>query len=150
MEEKIFHLGIKALIRNQAGNILLLRVNQETFKNPRLESYWDLPGGRVLTGEAIEETLRREIEEETGITFLDSLEPLETLISNIEIPLDRERKAGLILSIYKCALNDHSHIRLSAEHTAYSWFSPDETSYHLSYKYPSAFTKKVKELSTWS
>ena len=67
MKEKIYHLGIKAFIRNRKGEVLLLQVNQEKFKNPTPGGYWDIPGGRVLNGHTIEETLQREIEEETGI-----------------------------------------------------------------------------------
>lgn len=146
MEEKIYHLGIKALIQNKAGEILLLKVNQEKFKNPNPGSYWDIPGGRVLNGSTIEETLSREVEEETGIKMLDSLEHLTTLISNIEIPLTDEKKAGLILSIYRCALFNSINIELSQEHTDYAWFSPTEAVNLLSYKYPKEFTEKVNTL----
>ncbi len=147
MEEKIYHLGIKALIQNKAGEILLLKVNQEKFKNPTPGSYWDIPGGRVLNDSTIEETLSREIEEETGIKRFDSFKHLATLISNIEIPLTHEKKAGLILSIYGCVLSDPINIQLSSEHTDYAWFSPTEASGMLSYKYPKEFTEKVNKLN---
>ena len=147
MEEKIYHLGIKALICNQRGKILLLEVNQETFKNPIPGGYWDIPGGRVLKGQTAEETLHREIAEETGITALDSVEPWDTLISNIEIPLMGNEKAGLILSIYRCVIGDSVNIQLSEEHTDYAWVFPQEASQRLSYKYPLSFTQKVNELN---
>lgn len=147
MEEKIYHLGIKALIRNQRGKVLLLEVNQEMFKNPKPRGYWDIPGGRVLNGQTVEETLLREIAEETGITVLDSVEPWDTLISNIEIPLKGDEKVGLILSIYNCVVDDSVNIQLSEEHTDYSWVLPQEASQKLSYKYPLSFTQKVKELN---
>ena len=64
MSEDIFHLGIKALIRNKHGEILLLHVDPAAVGG---KEYWDIPGGRVQRGHGVEETLRREIEEETGI-----------------------------------------------------------------------------------
>lgn len=148
MKEKIYHLGIKALIRNQSGEILLLKVNQENFKNPKSGSYWDIPGGRVLNGHTIEETLRREVEEETGITTLESFEPIDTVVSNIEIPLEGKQKAGLVLSIYNCLLKGEENIRLSEEHTEYSWLYPKEAAHLLSYKYPASFTEKVINLTS--
>lgn len=148
MKEKIYHLGIKALIRNQSGEVLLLKVNQEKFKNPKPGSYWDIPGGRVLNGHTIEETLRREIEEETGLTTLESFEPIDTVVSNIEIPLEGEQKAGLVLSIYNCHLRSELKVRLSEEHTECSWFSPEEAAHLLSYKYPASFTEKVIKLTS--
>jgi len=146
MKEKIYHLGVKALIRNSAGEILLLKVNQATFKDPTPKDYWDIPGGRVLNGHTIEETLRREIEEEISITMLESLNLLNTVISNIEMPLDDEHKAGLVLSIYDCVIPDQGEIKLSPEHTEYSWFSPEEAAPLLACKYPKSFTDNIKNL----
>ena len=65
--EECYHLRIKAIIRNKEGEILLLQVNKATLKQYTGSSYWDLPGGRVQRGEKVEETLRRELFEETGI-----------------------------------------------------------------------------------
>lgn len=148
MKEKIYHLGIKALIRNLSGEVLLLKVNQEKFKDPKPGSYWDIPGGRVLNGHTIQETLRREVEEETGLTALESFEPIDTVVSNIEIPLKGGQKVGLVLSIYNCLLRDTDNIRLSEEHTEFSWFSPKEAAHLLSHKYPVSFTEKVISLAT--
>lgn len=44
MSEDIFHLGIKALIRNNDGKILLLQVNPQKLRGKQTD-YWDLPGG---------------------------------------------------------------------------------------------------------
>lgn len=65
--EDTFHLGIKAVITNDSGKILLLKVNPDQLKGNVDEPYWDLPGGRVQKGHSAEETLRHEVFEETGI-----------------------------------------------------------------------------------
>lgn len=70
MNEDCFHLGIKALIRNSEGKLLLLKVNPAQLRNHEGDPYWDLSGGRIHRGSTIEETLRREVAEETGITSL--------------------------------------------------------------------------------
>jgi mutator protein MutT len=54
-------LGVGALIIEN-GRILLV----ERAREP-LRDYWSLPGGVVETGERLEEALRREVREETGL-----------------------------------------------------------------------------------
>lgn len=61
MAEDIFQLGIKAVIRNNLGQILLLQVNPAKLRNWQGDAYWDLPGGRIQKGATVLETLRREI-----------------------------------------------------------------------------------------
>ena len=60
MTEQLFQIGIKAIIRNDENQILLL-------KN---KDYWDIPGGRIDQGEDIETTLLRELNEEMGVNHI--------------------------------------------------------------------------------
>lgn len=59
-------LGVGALIF-QASNILLVERGKEPLKG-----YWSLPGGILETGERLEDAIRREVREETGL----EVEPL--------------------------------------------------------------------------
>lgn len=54
----LFRISVKALVFNDKDEILLVR---EGGKD------WDIPGGGIDHGESIEETLRRELEEEIGL-----------------------------------------------------------------------------------
>jgi mutator protein MutT len=54
-------LGVGALIFEH-GNLLLV----ERAKDP-LKGYWSLPGGIVEAGEKLEDAIRREVQEETGL-----------------------------------------------------------------------------------
>ncbi len=66
--EKI-HLGIYGIgVRD--GKVLMIQKGRGPYTG-----LWDLPGGKIEPGEAFEEALRREFDEETGLNVL-SHEPL--------------------------------------------------------------------------
>ncbi|MEX1014214.1 MAG: NUDIX hydrolase, partial [Candidatus Paceibacterota bacterium] len=125
------------------GEILLLKVNKEKIKEFEGEAYWDIPGGRIHRGSTIEETLRREVEEETGIVDIQSIEPFTMTLSNIRIPY-MDSDTGLILSIYSCEVGDTDKITLSNEHSEYKWTNSKEASKLLEVKYPKEFTEKIR------
>lgn len=66
-KEDCFHLGVKALIFNEKNKMLLLERH-----HPSKKMYWDIPGGRLLRGESLIETLIREVKEETGFECSNS------------------------------------------------------------------------------
>lgn len=144
--EDNFHLGIKALIRNSDGQILLLKVNKEKLKRFTGEAYWDIPGGRIQKGQSVEETLRREVEEEIGVKEIINIKPFSMVLSKIRIP-QGDDSVGLILGAYTCDIAENSEIKLSEEHVEAKWFTPDEASKLLEVKYPIEFTEKINNLS---
>lgn len=141
MNEDLFQLGVKALIRNREGKILLLKVNLEKLSNATTP-YWDIPGGRIHRGDSVVATLEREVAEETGIAEIRDITPVAMVLSNIRIPLG-DGDTGLILSVYNCAIPDDASIALSDEHTEYGWFDEAEAARLLSVKYPPEFTKTL-------
>ena len=54
----LYRISLKALIYNDAGQILVVKEIDRT--------YWDLPGGGMDYGETIESSLKRELLEEVG------------------------------------------------------------------------------------
>lgn len=60
-----FHVGVYGIFINQ-GKILLIKKSCGAYKG-----MFDLPGGGIEFGEKIEETLKREFIEETGIILSD-------------------------------------------------------------------------------
>lgn len=55
-------LAVNAIVAKEEG-ILLLKRKNEPFKG-----FWSLPGGFVEYGETVEEAVKREVKEETGLT----------------------------------------------------------------------------------
>lgn len=145
MKEDIFQLGIKALITDDVGKLLLLKVNTDKLSGYQGEAYWDIPGGRIERGATVEETLFREVEEETGIKDLGSVKTFIMVLSNIRIPF-QDTDTGLILCVKECKATTPVNVVLSDEHIDYGWFSPKEASLLLAYKYPPEFTDKIASL----
>jgi 8-oxo-dGTP pyrophosphatase MutT (NUDIX family) len=145
MSEDSFHLGIKALIRNNEGKVLLLQVNPAKLHGER-KNYWDLPGGRVQKGHTVLDTLKREVAEETGIIDIQATKDIGMVLSNIRIPFGEGDTVGLILGVYKCEVAEGSNIVLSDEHVAYDWFAPKEAADLLTVKYPKRFCELVANL----
>ena len=149
MNEDTFHLGIKAIIKNEKNEILLLRINPKKLivtDDWKGEVYWDIPGGRIKKGDSVDETLRKEVEEETGIQRIDKIIPFTIVLANIRIPVKNNQTVGLMLSSYLCTVKSIKNIKLSDEHVEAKWFSPKIAAKNLSFKYPKEFTKKISVL----
>lgn len=139
-QAKLFFVGIKGLVQNGDGKILLLKADVTTHRG-NVTPYWDIPGGRIDEGEDdVITTLKREIREETGITDVKSSTFFTAVISNHEIPLEGSKKAGLVLMIYTVEVPTDSQVRLSEEHVAYEWVDRAEARKRLAHKYPKEFT----------
>ncbi len=142
-KEKLFQVGIKALIENKDGKLLIFRADTKYDHIGEVEPYWDIAGGRIKEGQTIEATLKREVEEETGISKIDSFEFFTAVISKHEIPLENGSKSGLVLMIYRVKLPENSKIQLSPEHDKYEWVDPKVAGKRLADKYPPEFTSLI-------
>lgn len=141
--EDIFHLGVKALIQNEKGQILLLE------KNPKKRSglnppHWDLPGGRLRKGDELEQTLSREVEEEVGIKDLKVIKLLDASISKFRVHL-KTADVGLILFTYLCRTNSPAQL-LDDEHQAMKWCSRNEATKLLNLKFADSLIEQIKKL----
>ncbi len=138
--EKLFHVGVKALLTRPDGMVLVMKTGP--FKDD--EAHWDLAGGRIEEGQTEIETLKREIEEETGLTEFGEPIYFGSCISNIQIPLENGAKAGLVLIAYKVPVPEGAQITISDEHSEIAWVSMSEAADKLAYKYPKAFTDLLR------
>ncbi|GMK37596.1 DNA mismatch repair protein MutT [Paenibacillus sp. CCS19] len=55
-------ISVAGLVTNESGEVLLLRTHWRS-------DTWEMPGGNVELGEPLDEAIRREFQEETGIVI---------------------------------------------------------------------------------
>lgn len=137
--DDLFFLGLKALIQDPHGKILLIH-------KPLPSDYWDLPGGRIQPGETIDQALLREVTEEIGEVIVSSKNFFSADIANIQVK-DQSYERGLILFTYLCSIKMQGEIIISNEHDLFQWFSIDEAAEKLSKKFGAAYTQKIKDLN---
>jgi len=106
---KPLFLSMKVMIRDQEGRYLFLKRSMSSKNN---KGMWDLPGGKVDSGESFDEALLREVEEESGLTI-----SLERVAGASESDLPDRKVAYLILE----GSHASGEVRLSSEHDDYLW-----------------------------
>lgn len=110
-------LVIKTFIYNDEGKFLTLL---RAANAPTRPFTWDLPGGMYEQGEDPEESARREIMEETGITVTDlsvlGLKVKERLAENDE---------PVVRVAYRAKTSDPT-VTLSFEHSESKWVTREE------------------------
>lgn len=111
MNERLYYLGVKAIIRNASNQILVLK---------HAKGYWDFPGGRIQQDEEPIQALLREVKEETGISQLDNIASQFMKLLPVNIA-----DHGLILWYHNCNVKEVD-VTLSDEHTNFLWLEESE------------------------
>lgn len=115
MQEQLQKIGSKELcpiaVISRDGKILMGHRHYTPDKWKKI-SVWTVPGGRCDEGEKIEETLRREVQEETGITDLDIVEYLG------EVPGAKE---GDVVPIFACKTKQDATLMEPEKFSEWKW-----------------------------
>lgn len=136
MTEQLFQIGIKAIIRNDENQILLL-------KN---KDYWDIPGGRIDQGEATETTLLRELNEEIGVNHIAQKQLWDVVKSVKQLPYGN-MMTSLMLIVYRVQLPADQIPHSCEPGAVLHWVSSEEATDRLKNKYPDSFCQAVAHLS---
>ncbi len=109
MTVKPFALCVRLILFDQHGHILILKRSPQSNTNP---GKWELPGGKIDAGEAFDEALKREIQEETGFTVA-----IHTAAGTAMQETDEYRVVNLVMvgTILSGGLS------ISKEHSEYRW-----------------------------
>jgi 8-oxo-dGTP pyrophosphatase MutT (NUDIX family) len=137
MEEDLFFLSIKAIIRNEQGDILLLKGKTED------DEYWDFPGGRARKKERIDNTLQRAVLEETGLR-LSSFTPQLMILSKARMRVEHGSH-GVVTWVHLCEVEDASAVKVG-KHEKHDWVSSHEAVMRLSSRYPEEMIDMIKNL----
>ena len=106
---------VGAVVYDSQGRILLVR-------SRRSNDLYVIPGGHVELGERIEDTLRREVREETGLEVTDiRLASIQQFIYGASF----YRRRHFIFMDFTCRAKTEE-VRLNWEHDAYVWASYEE------------------------
>ena len=94
------------------------------------EGHWDLPKGHIEEGETEEETTRREIFEETGISELEFIPGFRKAIS---YTFKRKGEPVPKEAVFFLAKIHANEVYLSDEHTGYAWLPYKQAAKKVTY-----------------
>ncbi|MFB6100569.1 MAG: NUDIX domain-containing protein [Candidatus Nanohalobium sp.] len=108
-----------------ATGALILDEDDEIFlmKSPKWENQWLVPGGKVEKGDSMEETVRKEIKEETNLEVSDIELPEVKDGGN---PDDFERDTHFIFLNFVCRAETTDVELDQREAVDYTWIDPRE------------------------
>ena len=136
MTEQLFQIGIKAIIRNDENQILLL-------KN---KDYWDIPGGRMDQGEDIEAALLRELNEEIDVDRIVGKQ-LWNVARAVKQLSYGNMMTSLMLIVYRVQLPADQIPHSCEPGAVLHWVSSEEAADRLKNKYPGLFCQAIAQLS---
>jgi 8-oxo-dGTP pyrophosphatase MutT (NUDIX family) len=114
-----FQVAAGAVIENvESGNILLIHRAATEYAG----NIWEFPIGRLDQFEAFERGLRREVEEETGLTDLSVGNP----IGVFEFMRGEHAAENEVRAVVFAARTSQTEVRLSDEHDDFKWLPIDE------------------------
>ena len=136
MTEQLFQIGIKAIIRNDENQMLLLKS----------QDYWDIPGGRMDQDEDIEAALLRELYEEIGVDRIANKQLWDVAKAVKQLPYG-DIMTSLMLIVYRVQLPADQIPHSCEPGTTLHWVSPEEAADRLKNKYPGSFCQAIAQLS---
>lgn len=121
-KEQFFHVSRKVLLRNAAGETLVLDCGQG---KESMSGFWDLPGGRIHREERdlpLDQTIKREIFEEIGPVEC-TVDP-KPVAAAIHVVPKKYQNYGedvyVFIVLYESRFSG-GEIKLSPEHKGYRW-----------------------------
>ncbi|MBS3157989.1 NUDIX domain-containing protein [Candidatus Woesearchaeota archaeon] len=122
--------------KEKSCGVILFRTNKKTNSRFYLilhyaEHHWDYPKGHVEEGEIEEQTFRRELEEETGITEIKIIHGFR---EKIEYSFEHKNKQISKEVIFFLAETEEEKVRLSDEHTGFKWLKYEDALDQVTFK----------------
>ena len=138
-------------VEKSAGAVVFRRENSKIFylllhypgASHRAEKdYWDFPKGHIERGEKIEETVKREVFEETGLKDIEILPGFKETINYF---FKFEGKNILKFVTFFLAQTKEKDVKISFEHIGYEWLPYEEAIKRLTFQNSREVLKKAHE-----
>jgi 8-oxo-dGTP pyrophosphatase MutT (NUDIX family) len=128
------------IFRKEDDRIYYLLLYSPAFRGDK--THWSFPKGRVEKGESLENTAKREIEEETGI---DDLKFLDGFKETMRYFFRWEGKNVMKFSTFFLAETKIKEVKISWEHEGYKWLEYKDAFEQLTFKNSKEFLKKANK-----
>ncbi len=135
-------------VEKSAGAVIFRKENNEIYylllhypssaKAPR--DYWDFPKGHIEKGEKLGDTVKREIEEETGLKDIKFIEGFKRWIKYF---FRWEGKNILKFVTFYLVETKTKEIKISEEHMDYKWLPYEQALNKLTFKNAKETLKKA-------
>lgn len=109
-----YGLTMRGIIKNDDGEILILKRHPKSRTDP---DTWELPGGKMEAGEFFDDTLVREIKEETN---------LDCKVGDLAIAIQHDYPYKRTVQMIMYLDDVEGEFRISDEHTDGKYASIDE------------------------
>ena len=122
-----------AVVFRQDKEVKYLLLNYEA-------GHWDFPKGHIEEGEEEKETVKREVEEETGISKISFIEGFK---EKIKYFYRREEQTIYKEVVFYLVETKESKIKISFEHIGYEWLAYEDALKRLTFKNAKEILKKA-------
>jgi bis(5'-nucleosidyl)-tetraphosphatase len=128
------------IFRREGKEIFYLLLHYEGVSHRGDKDYWDLAKGHIEKGEALEDTVRREVKEETG---LENIEIVSGFKETIKYFFRWDGKNILKFVTFYLAETKTREIKISDEHIGFEWLPYGAAVEKLSFKNAKNILKKA-------
>lgn len=112
------------IFREEEGKIFYLLLHYQS-------GHWDFPKGNIEKGENLEDTVKREIKEETGVEDIDFTSNFKETIKYF---YKLKGKTIFKTVVFFLVETKSKEIKISWEHTDFKWLSYEEALEQLTFK----------------
>ncbi len=150
---RVFSAG--AVVFHKSGAtieyLLLQYGTRDVQKKKQRGLHWDFPKGHIESGETIPETIVREIEEETGIRYIQFIKGFKEKIKfsfvdkhGAEKTTPLEQKAWVLKMVFfHLARSRTKKVRLTLEHVNYKWLPYEQAHKQVTHKNAKEILKRA-------
>jgi len=130
------------IFKRETNKIFYLLLHYPGVSHRAEKDYWDFPKGHIEKGEKIEETVKREVFEETG---LKDIKILPGFKETIKYFFKSGGKRILKFVTFFVAETKEKNVQISFEHIGYEWLPFEEAMERLTFKNAKEILKKAND-----